>query len=140
MFILAFISLLNGSDQNKTTYNINEDTIYKGCRDVLANRWTEARWYVLGMMIAKKNATSDLLFRMKMRVVNGVDPNNVCKWYLDATNDSTISKYLNSTTDSVSLFLEVVERSVVQDNGESYEKYIENVNKIEQLFKKSMNK
>lgn len=58
MFILAFISLLNASEQNKTTYNINEDTIYEGCRDVLANRWSDARWYVTGLMIAKKRDNS----------------------------------------------------------------------------------
>lgn len=137
MFILAFISLLNGSEQNKTTYNINEDTIYKGCRDVLANRWTEARWYVSGLMIAKKESTIILLSSMSMRAVNGVQPSSVCKGYLDATNNNNIiSKSLNSTTDSITLFLVIVEKSVVEDNGESYEKYIENVNKIEQLFKK----
>lgn len=77
---------------------------------------------------------------MSMRAVNGVEPSSVCKWYLDATNNSAISKFLNSTTDSITLFLVGIERSVVQDNGESHEKYIENMNKIEQLFKKSVNK
>ena len=140
MFILAFISLLNASEQNKTTYNINEDTIYEGCRDVLANRWSDARWYVTGLMIAKKETTLNLLSIMSMRVVNGVEPSSVCKWYLDASKDTVVSKYLNSTKASIDIFLNIVERSVVQDNGESYEKYIENVNKIEQLFKKTMNK
>ena len=140
VLILSFIGLLYGNEQNKNTFVINEDHVYIGCRDTLANRWSDARWYVTGLMIAKKDTTLNLLSIMSMRVVNGVEPNSVCKWYLDASKDTVVSKYLNSTKASIDIFLNIVERSVVQDNGESYEKYIENVNKIEQLFKKSMNK
>lgn len=85
----------------------------------------------------KKEATLDLLRLMSMRVVNGVDFKSVCKSYLDFVTDANISsKYIKSDADSRYYFLNIVERSAVQDNGESYEKFQDNLKKIRQLFKK----
>lgn len=138
ILILSLISLVYGNEQTtKEPYDLSEDLIYNGCRDTLANRWTGNRYYVLGLAVGKKDATSELLILMSMRVVNGVDENSVCKWYLDFVTDANISsKYIKSSTDSKSYFLNIVERSVVQDNGETYEKFRDNLKKIEQLFKK----
>lgn len=133
---LSFITLLYGNEQTKKTFDIKGDTVYIGCKDTLANKGTDAQWFTLGLMIAQKNATSNLLYLMSMRVVNGVEPIEVCKWYLDFANIKDNSKYIQSPNESIDILLNIVERSVVQDNGESYEIFTNNKNKINELFKK----
>lgn len=134
--ILIVCGLCADEQQNKESYDITKDWIYNGCRDVLSDKWSNDRNYIFGLAVAKKDATLELLDIMSMRVVNGVDEKNVCKWYLDAVNDKEISKYVQSSNDSKRLFLNIVERSVIQDNGESYVKFEENLKKMIKLFKK----
>lgn len=138
ILILSLIGLIYGNEQsNDKSYDLEKDWIYNGCRDRLANKWTNDRNYVFGLVIAKKDATLDLLRLMSMRVVNGVNDESVCKWFLDVANDTKYSsRYLKSDNDSKATFLYMVEKSAVDDNGEIYEKFQENLEKIKQLFKK----
>ncbi|MDD2653413.1 MAG: hypothetical protein PHX44_10240 [Sulfurimonas sp.] len=138
ILIVSLISLVYGNEQTtKEPYDLQKDWIYNGCRDVLADKWTGERNLVFGMAVAKKDATLDLLRLMSMRVVNGVDEKSVCKWYLDVATDANFSStYIKSLADSRFYFLDIVERSAVKDNGESYEKFEDNLQKIRQLFKK----
>lgn len=138
ILIVSLISLIYGNEQTtKESYDLQKDLIYNGCRDTLANKWTNDRIYVFGLAVAKKEATLDLLRLMSMRVVNGVNVESVCKWFLDAANNTEYSsKYLKSDYDSRTTYLDIVERSVVEDNGETYEKFQENLGKVKQLFKK----
>lgn len=98
---MSLISLIHATEQNtETPFDINKDWIYNGCRDVLANKWSDNRNYTIGLAIAQKDATLSLLELMSMRVVNGVDEKSVCKWYLDAANSTDFAKYLQSSQDS----------------------------------------
>lgn len=135
---LLIISSIYGNEQSndKESFDINKDWIYNGCRDVLANKWTENRNYIFGLAVAKKDATIDLMDLMAMRTVNGVDESNVCKWFLDFSNGNDSAKYINSAQDSKRVFLAIVERSVILDNGETIERFSENLETIRKLFKK----
>lgn len=135
---MSLISLIHAAEQNaEESFDINKDWIYNGCRDVLADKWTDNKNYVLGLAVAKKDATLDMLDLMSMRVVNGVDMDKVCKWYFNMIENSEFtSKYLQSAQDSRRTFVDIVARSVIQDNGEEYEKFSENLERIKKLFKK----
>ncbi len=137
ILILSFINLIYGNEQTtKESYDLQKDWIYNGCRDILAKKGTHSRDYVFGLMIAKKDATLDLLRLMSMRVVNGVNDEMVCKWFLDAANNIEYSsKYLKSDYDSRTTFLDIVERSVVEDNGETNEKFRDNLKKLDNYLK-----
>ncbi|QFR42874.1 hypothetical protein [Sulfurimonas xiamenensis] len=138
ILLLSLISLIHAAEQNtEASFDINKDWIYNGCRDVLANKWTDNRNYILGLAVSQKDATLDMLTLMSMRVVNGVDMNKVCKWYFNMTENSEFSsKYLQSAEDSRRTFQDIVSRSVIQDNGEEYETFSANLEKIRKLFKK----
>lgn len=137
LFILLVCSLYANEQETQKNYDLTKDWVYLGCKDALADKWTADQGTIFGMAIAQKDATLDLMRLMSMRTVNGVDVKKVCKWYFNLANDTEFSsKYLQSSGDSGYTFLDIVERSVVQDNGETYEQFTDNLNKIRQLFKK----
>lgn len=137
ILLLSLLTLVYSNEKSKdVSFDVNKDFIYNGCRDTLANKWTDNRMFLLGLGVAQKDATLSLLELMSMRVVNGTDMNNVCKFYLDLVLDKDFStKYIKSSEESRLTFLNIVERDVVKSNGEDYENFSENLKRIRKLFK-----
>jgi len=129
LVLLAMASLLFC---NEKEFDVTKSFEYKGCQDELANKWTFERGFVLGLSIAIKDKTLNLLDIMGMTNVNGVEPKDVCKFYFKLVKDSEfMSKFVHGDFNNRFYFSYIVERSVVTNNGENHDEFKDNLKRLE---------
>lgn len=134
LLVLLLICSVNATEKE---FNINDAIIYKGCKDILSDTNSKYNWYVFGLAVAKKDATLDLMEDMSMLTVNGVDIKRACKLFLNlAKKDDFASKFLKSSSDLRWVLTDLIERQVIQSNGEDLDKFRENRIKMRKLFRK----